>query len=132
MKEWRPMNRRQFEEIRRWGDKLRSDEREEMRAAGEAIRLLSEEIERIGRELWSLATRLVPEPLQAVEDLEDVHAEPAAPDARGAGHIGDHDQARHRREAGVPGRVVRRAVALLDVAKWCGSATTALPSCSRS
>jgi hypothetical protein len=45
------MNRRQFEEIRRWGEKLRSDEREELRAAGEAIRLLSEEIERIGREL---------------------------------------------------------------------------------
>ena len=63
MKEWRPMNRRQFEEIRRWGDKLRSDEREEMRAAGEAIRLLSEEIERIGREL--VAARKAAEPVES-------------------------------------------------------------------
>jgi hypothetical protein len=45
------MNRRQFEEINRWGEALRRDEREDMRAAGEAIRLLSAEIERIGREL---------------------------------------------------------------------------------
>ena len=45
------MNRRQFDEVRRWGDALRRDEREEMRAAGEAIRLLCDEIERIGREL---------------------------------------------------------------------------------
>jgi hypothetical protein len=45
------MNRRQFDEVRRWGDALRNDEREEMRAAGEAIRLLCDEIERIGREL---------------------------------------------------------------------------------
>ena len=62
------MNRRQFEEIRRWGDKLRSDEREEMRAAGEAIRLLSEEIERIGREL--VAARKAAEPVEPAE-VED-------------------------------------------------------------
>jgi hypothetical protein len=46
-----PMNRRQFEEVQRWGDALRRDEREDMRAAGEAIRLLCAEIERIGGEL---------------------------------------------------------------------------------
>ena len=45
------VNRRQFEEVRRWGEALRQDEREEMRAAGEAIRLLCAEIERIGRDL---------------------------------------------------------------------------------
>ena len=45
------MNRREFEEVQRWGDALRRDEREEMRAAGEAIRLLCAEIERIGRDL---------------------------------------------------------------------------------
>jgi len=45
------VNRRQFEEVRRWGEGLRRDEREDMRAAGEAIRLLCAEIERIGREL---------------------------------------------------------------------------------
>ena len=45
------MNRHEFEEVRRWGEALRRDEREDMRAAGEAIRLLCAEIERIGREL---------------------------------------------------------------------------------
>lgn len=45
------VNRRQFEEVRRWGEGLRQDEREDLRAAGEAIRLLCAEIERIGREL---------------------------------------------------------------------------------
>jgi hypothetical protein len=45
------VNRHQFEEVRRWGESLRGDEREEMHAAGEAIRLLCAEIERIGREL---------------------------------------------------------------------------------
>lgn len=45
------MNRSEFEEVRRWGEALRGDEREDMRAAGEAIRLLCAEIERIGREL---------------------------------------------------------------------------------
>ena len=45
------VNRRQFEEVRRWGEALRRDERDDMRAAGEAISLLCEEIERIGRDL---------------------------------------------------------------------------------
>jgi predicted phage tail protein len=45
------VDRRQFEEVRRWGEALRRDEREDVRAAGEAIRLLCAEIERIGREL---------------------------------------------------------------------------------
>ena len=45
------VNRSEFEEVRRWGEALRGDEREDMRAAGEAIRLLCAEIERIGREL---------------------------------------------------------------------------------
>ena len=45
------MNRRQFEEVRRWGEALRKDEREEMRAAGEAICLLCAEIERCARDL---------------------------------------------------------------------------------
>ena len=45
------VNRRQFEEVRRWGEALRKDEREEMRAAGEAICLLCAEIERCARDL---------------------------------------------------------------------------------
>jgi hypothetical protein len=68
------VNRRQFDEVRRWGDSLRSDEREELRAAGEAIRLLCDEIERIGREL--LAARQAaepadPEPAEVDDALSD-------------------------------------------------------------
>jgi hypothetical protein len=64
------MDRRQFEEIRRWGEKLRSDEREELRAAGEAIRLLSEETERIGREL--IAEQMAAEPTDSEPaDVDD-------------------------------------------------------------
>jgi hypothetical protein len=47
----RAMNRRQFEELRRWGAALRSDEREELRAAGEGIRRLCLEVDRLEREL---------------------------------------------------------------------------------
>jgi hypothetical protein len=64
------MNRRQFDELRRWGDALRRDEREEVRAAGEAIHLLCAEIERIGREL--LAARAATEsPDSEPADVDD-------------------------------------------------------------
>jgi hypothetical protein len=64
-----PVNRRQFEEIRRWGDALRRDEREELRAAGEAIRLLCEEIDRLGSEV--AASRAAAAELLAAESAED-------------------------------------------------------------
>jgi hypothetical protein len=64
-----PMNRRQFEEVKRWGEALRRDEREDMRAAGEAIRLLCMEVERIGREL--LAARAALEPDSESGKLDD-------------------------------------------------------------
>ena len=64
------MNRRQFDEVRRWGDALRNDEREEMRAAGEAIRLLCDEIERIGREL-SAARAAAAEAAEVDDTLSD-------------------------------------------------------------
>jgi hypothetical protein len=38
--------------LRRWGDGLSRDEREEVRAAGRAILMLSDEIERLHVELW--------------------------------------------------------------------------------
>jgi hypothetical protein len=38
--------------LRRWGDGLQADSREELRAAGRAILLLIEEIERLHVELW--------------------------------------------------------------------------------
>jgi hypothetical protein len=62
------MNRRQFDEVRRWGDALRRDEREDMRAAGEAIRLLCDEIERIGRELSAARAAAAEAEAAEVED----------------------------------------------------------------
>jgi hypothetical protein len=38
--------------LRRWGDGLSRDDREEVRAAGRAILMLSDEIERLHVELW--------------------------------------------------------------------------------
>src|SRR5947207_3218422 len=38
--------------LRRWGDGLTVDDREEVRAAGRAILLLSDEIERLHIDLW--------------------------------------------------------------------------------
>ena len=46
-----PMNRAQFEELRRWGNALRRDEREDLRAAGEGIRRLCLEVDRLERDL---------------------------------------------------------------------------------
>ena len=66
------MNRSQFEELRRWGDALRRDEREELRAAGEGIRRLCLEIDRLGRELSAARAAAAPEP---VEDAEDTLSE---------------------------------------------------------
>jgi len=77
-----PVNRRQFDEVRRWGDALRQDEREEMRAAGEAIRLLCEEIERIGRELSAArATLAEAEEAEAAEVDDTLSDEPDVMDA---------------------------------------------------
>jgi hypothetical protein len=60
------MNRREFEELRRWGQSLRGDEREELRAAGQGIRLLCGEIDRLEFELSAalkeLAASQEPEP----------------------------------------------------------------------
>ena len=70
------MNRHEFEEVRRWGEALRRDEREDMRAAGEAIRLLCAEIERIGRELSATRAAMAaessdPEPDEFDDTLSD-------------------------------------------------------------
>ena len=67
------------ETLRAWGDGLRDDPREEVRAAGRAITMLVEEIERLNIDLWHartdrLQTALEP---QAVEQHEAaVRAEP--------------------------------------------------------
>ena len=64
MAQWRPVNRRQFEEIQRWGDALRRDEREDMRAAGEAIRLLCGEVDRLEFELSAARAALSAQPAE--------------------------------------------------------------------
>jgi predicted phage tail protein len=65
------VNRRQFDEVRRWGDALRRDEREDMHAAGEAIRLLCAEIERIGRELSAARAAIAAESSDSEPDEFD-------------------------------------------------------------
>jgi hypothetical protein len=44
----------QIETLRAWGVGLASDEREEVRAAGKAITLLVDEIDRLNIDLWNL------------------------------------------------------------------------------
>jgi len=45
-----------IETLRTWGEGLRSDPRDEVRAAGRAITLLVEEIERLNIDLWHART----------------------------------------------------------------------------
>ena len=47
------LDEERIELLRRWGDGLERDGREEMRAAGRAILLLIEEIERLHVALWN-------------------------------------------------------------------------------
>lgn len=46
------MNEDEFDSLRRWGEALVDDPRDEVRAAGKAILLLAAEIERLQLELW--------------------------------------------------------------------------------
>lgn len=46
------MDEHRLATLRRWGDGLTRDDREEVRAAGRAILLLSDEIERLHIDLW--------------------------------------------------------------------------------
>ncbi len=47
------LDEQKLELLRRWGDGLVGDPREEVRAAGRAILLLVEEIERLHVDLWN-------------------------------------------------------------------------------
>ena len=53
--------------LRRWGDGLSSDAREEVRAAGRAILILIEEIERLHVDLWNERSRSNAVPSPAVD-----------------------------------------------------------------
>lgn len=66
------MNEDEFDSLRRWGEALVDDPRDEVRAAGKAILLLAAEIERLQLELWHarLGVQTAGEP-----------PEPAGPDA---------------------------------------------------
>jgi hypothetical protein len=48
----RRLDEEKVETLRAWGDGLRSDPRDEVRAAGRAITMLVEEIERLNIDLW--------------------------------------------------------------------------------
>ena len=89
------MNGHQFEEVRRWGEALRRDEREDMRAAGEAIRLLCAEVERIARDLSAARAALA----------ESADSEPATVDDT----LSDEPELF---EASLRGRLQRRLAAL--------------------
>ena len=54
--------------LRRWGDGLADDPREELRAAGRAIQLLIEEIERLHVDLWNERSP-APQPVAEEPDL---------------------------------------------------------------
>ena len=45
-----------METLRQWGEGLQTDQREEVRAAGRAITMLVEEIERLNIDLWHART----------------------------------------------------------------------------
>jgi hypothetical protein len=60
------LDEEKIELLRRWGVGLQSDERDELRAAGRAILLLIEEIERLHVERWNLQ----PDPDAEPEEVE--------------------------------------------------------------
>jgi hypothetical protein len=86
----------QIETLRAWGVGLATDEREEVRAAGKAITLLVDEIDRLNIDLWNL---------RAGEE----RADPAATEDEAAA-AGDHsiggalrDRLRRRTSRSEPG-----------------------------
>jgi hypothetical protein len=73
--------------LRKWGDGLRLDDRDEVRAAGKAIVLLCEEVERLEMALWNVraapAAPRASTPQAEIEEPDEARwpAEPEAPDA---------------------------------------------------
>ena len=63
------LDEKKIDLLRRWGDGLADDPREELRAAGRAIQLLIEEIEQLHVDLWS-ARSPGPEPEPVVEEQD--------------------------------------------------------------
>jgi hypothetical protein len=64
------LDEEKIEILRRWGEGLQHDDREELRAAGRAILLLIEEVDRLHVELWNERTAV-----RAMRPEEDQFAE---------------------------------------------------------
>jgi hypothetical protein len=64
----------QIETLRAWGAGLANDDREEVRAAGKAITLLVDEIDRLNVDLWNLRAG---EPSPLVADSEPEPEQPS-------------------------------------------------------
>lgn len=74
------MTEEEFESLRRWGEALGADPRPEVRAAGKAILMLAEEVERLQVELWHRRIGV---------DAPSLEPEPEAPEAREAREASD-------------------------------------------
>lgn len=71
------LDEEKIELLRRWGEGLQRDEREEIRAAGRAILLLIEEIDQLHVELWNERTAgraVAPSGDEFVETAPDVES----------------------------------------------------------
>jgi hypothetical protein len=64
--------------LRHWGEGLTVDDREEVRAAGRAILMLSDEIERLHIDLWHARDPQPVEPDETAEPAPEPMLEPAA------------------------------------------------------
>jgi hypothetical protein len=71
------MDEERLEILRSWGIGLASDDREELRAAGKAITVLIEEIDRLQVDLWN-ARAVEREPVER-EPVERERREPVEP-----------------------------------------------------
>jgi hypothetical protein len=69
------LDEQKVETLRSWGEGLQTDPREEVRAAGRAITMLVEEIERLNIDLWHART-----------DSRESPVEPAAPPTANLNH----------------------------------------------
>jgi hypothetical protein len=67
--------------LRRWGEGLTNDDREEVRAAGRAILMLSDEVERLHIDLWHALDQKGPgEEAERPAEASDVPYGPSAAD----------------------------------------------------
>ncbi len=62
------LDEEKIETLRAWGEGLQADLREEVRAAGRAITLLVEEIERLNVDLWNARAGGLDGPFKADEN----------------------------------------------------------------